>query len=227
MIRSLSAKPKFSSLGDVVRHLHVSADRIRLDPRPGTATERDVIRIHDRENRLFELVDGVLVEKIMGAKEGYLGLEVGRLIVNFLDTNDLGIAFGSDATLRIMPHLVRMPDVSFISWEKLPDHTVPEKPIPELIPDLAVEVLSKGNTRAEMARKQEEYFQCGVRLIWVIEPDKRQARVFHSLDDVEIIPESGSIDGGSVLPGFRLPLRQLFKRLSRPRRPGRRQNGAK
>ena len=67
--------------------------------------------------------------------------------------------------------LVRIPDVAFTSWERLPGRRVPPEPIPELAPDLAVEVLSQSNTEAEMTRKRGEYFAAGVRLVWLVDPD--------------------------------------------------------
>jgi Uma2 family endonuclease len=144
---------------------HINPKRVRMTPLPGTATEKDVIRIEQRENRLCELIDGVLVEKIMGCREGYLSQRVGRLIGNYVDDHDLGIVAGADGTVRLMKGLVRIPDVSFVSWNQLPSRTVPDEPIPDLAPDLAVEVLSKGNTPGEMQRMLKEYFLAGVRLV--------------------------------------------------------------
>ena len=71
------------------------------------------------------------------------------------------------APLKLMPRLVRIPDVSFISWDQLPAHEYPNDPIPELHPDIAVEVLSEGNTEEEMRRKVKEYFFAGTRLVWL------------------------------------------------------------
>ena len=71
--------------------------RIRLRPPPGQATEKDVLRIHRREERLYELVDGVLVEKVMGFKEAVLATWVGYLLQDFLNRKDLGILGGPTA----------------------------------------------------------------------------------------------------------------------------------
>lgn len=93
----------------------IPPERVRLRPAPGTATECDVIEAHDRENRLFELVDGVLVVKAIGAKESLWAVILGHLIQGFLDQHDLGIVLGADGAMRLMPGLVRIPGVSFIS----------------------------------------------------------------------------------------------------------------
>src|SRR5262245_2822495 len=124
----------------------ISPSRVRLRPTPGRATEKDVIRLEAQENRLFELVDGVLVEKAMGAKESLLALHVGFEVKRYLQSNDLGVALGADGMIRLRPRLVRIPDVSFISWDQIPGGEFPSKPIPDLYPNLAVEVLSDSNT---------------------------------------------------------------------------------
>src|SRR5437660_50145 len=126
------------------------ARRIRHDPAPGTATEDDLLRINEAEDRLYELVDGTLVEKVMGYAEGFLALRLGRLVGNFVEVRDLGLVAGADATVRLMAGLVRIPDLSFVCWERLPKREVPREPIPDLVPDLAAEVLSKGNTQEEI-----------------------------------------------------------------------------
>jgi Uma2 family endonuclease len=191
----------------------VPLERIWLHPPPGTATEDDVIRVDEHENRLCELVDGTLVEKPMGAEESNVAWLIGHFIASYLDRNDLGTCLGSDGFLRISIGLVRAPDLSFISWARLPTRKLPRKKVPHLIPDLAIEVLSKSNTPAEIQRKLGEYFNAGVRLAWVIDPRKRTARVHKSARRATLIREHQSLDGGDVLPGFSVRLAELFKNL--------------
>ena len=131
----------------------IPAARIRYDPPPGTATEQDVITLEARENRLFELVDGVLVEKAMGFYESFLAMRLVQFLLTFVEQHALGIVAGAAGMLRLAPGRVRIPDVSFISWDRLPQRRVPRQPIPDLVPDLAVEVLSEGNTPREMEQK--------------------------------------------------------------------------
>lgn len=189
--------------------------RVRLVPWPGTATERDLLDVLDHENITCELVEGVLVEKAMGYEESLLA---GLLLTDiniYLRANPIGIAASGDGTLKLTTGFVRAPDVSFISWERLPGRKLPKKPIPKLAIDLAVEVLSKGNTRAEMDRKLREYFDAGVRLVWYIDPRKRVVRVFAGPDRPTILRDGDSLDGGDVLPGFVLPLKTLFDEATR------------
>src|SRR5437773_9665149 len=106
--------PGHRTLADLLEHLGgISADRVRFQPYPGTATERDVIEVHDRENRLCELVDGTLVEKVMGFDESRFALLLGTYLVNYLEQHELGAAVGADGMMRLFPGLVRIPDKAF------------------------------------------------------------------------------------------------------------------
>jgi len=219
MSQATIAPPDIKTLADLRQRLGgIPLERIWFHPAPGTATEKDVIEAEEHEKRLCELVDGTLVEKAMGFEEARLALRLGHLISSYLDQHDLGICVGADGMMRIAPGLVRIPDLSFIGWGKLPGRESPQEPIPDLAPDLAVEVLSEGNTKAEMARKVREYFEAGVRLVWLIDPRKRTARVFSTTEKSALIRAHQALDGGAVLPGFVLPLSDLLDRGRRPRR---------
>src|SRR5262249_45817062 len=96
-----SAVP-FETVGEMLEQLgRIDPRRVRLRPPPGEATEKDVLALLDRENRLFELVDGILVEKVMGLKESALAMPLGRRMGNFVEEFDLGIVTGADGTLRL------------------------------------------------------------------------------------------------------------------------------
>lgn len=213
------AAPGIKTLADLWLRLGgIPLERIWFQPPPGTATEKDVIDAEARENRLCELVDGTLVEKAVGFEEARLATELSYLIMSYVERNDAGICVGADGMMRIAPGLVRIPDVSFIAWDRLPNRESPQQPIPELAPDLAVEVLSEGNTKAEMARKVREYFEAGVILVWLIDPKKRIARVFSAVEKSSVVRADQVLDGGNVLPGFVLRLSDLLDRGRRPRR---------
>lgn len=192
----------------------IPISRVRSDPPPGTGTEDDVVRIHDHEDRLCELVDGTLVEKTVGTYESYLAATIGRILGNFVVKRDLGIVLGADGMLRLSPGLVRIPDVSFISWDRLPNRQIPGQAIADLVPDLAVEVISRGNTREEMDRKLREYFDVGVQLVWYVYHESREVHVFTAADQCEVIAKAQAVDGGDVLPGLSIELSKLFRRAS-------------
>jgi Uma2 family endonuclease len=219
MSQATIAPAEIKTLADLQQRLGgIPLERIWFHPAPGTATEKDVIAAEARENRLCELVDGTLVEKARGFEESRVAGELLYHVRCYLGQNDLGICVGADGMMRIAPSLVRIPDLSFISWDRLPGRESPRQPIPDLAPDLAVEVVSEGNTKREMDRKVQEYFDAGVFLVWLIDPRKRTARIFSTIEKSTLVRASQTLDGGAVLPGFVLPLLDLLDRGLRPRR---------
>jgi Uma2 family endonuclease len=158
--------PSIYTLADLLERLGgIPPERVQFQPSPGTATEQDVIEIERRENWLCELVDGVLVEKAVGFRESLLSAALCVFLREFVVPRNLGLVSGADGMVRLFPGLVRILDVAFTAWDRLPNRKVPTDPIPALAPDLAVEVLSGGNTDAEMKHKCGEYFAAGVRLV--------------------------------------------------------------
>ena len=117
--------------------------------------------------------------------------------------------------MRLFPGLVRIPDVAYASWDRLPGGRRSDAAIPDLVPDLAIEVLSQSNTKAEMKLKRQEYFSAGVRLVWLVEPKTRTVDVYTSKSRFKRLTEADVLDGGAVLPGFRLSVRDLFAELDR------------
>jgi Uma2 family endonuclease len=190
-----------------------------MDPPPGRATEADLLAIDAQEDRLCELIDGTLVEKAVGIQESILALALGGILRAFVVARNLGLVTGPDLAVRLFSGLVRIPDVAFISWDRCPGRRVPTVPVPQLAPELAVEVLSESNTRAEMDRKRGEYFRAGVLLVWEIDPDARTATVYTAADQFTTLVQSQALDGGPVLPGFSLPLADLFGELDRHANP--------
>jgi Uma2 family endonuclease len=208
-----------ASLGDV------PLSRVRLDPPPGTATEADLLRLMACEDRLYELVDGTLVEKPMGWKEALLATWLSHQLQKYMETNDLGAVVGADGTLRLRKWLVRVPDVAFVLWEKVPpDDELPQ--IPDLAPDLAVEVISPSNTAREMARKRKEYFGAGTRFVWQVYPDRKEVEVYSLPGRSRTLGLTDTLDGGDLLPGFRLPLADLFAERGAGKRRGKRRRKA-
>jgi Uma2 family endonuclease len=213
MSQTIEAPPKFRTVADLLHELgDIPPERIRLHPTPGEATERDLLK---PDSKLCELIDGTLVEKTMGAVESMLNFEFGLFLGPFIKRHRLGIVLGSDGMVRLMPGMVRLPDMCFISWDRLPGRKMPTSPILDLAPDLAVEVLSKSNTKAEMKRKLREYFDAGVLLVWLIDPKTRTIVVHTSPKTSTKLGEGQTLDGGDVLPGFALPIVELFECLDR------------
>jgi Uma2 family endonuclease len=211
-----AASPTIKTLADLLKRLGgVPLDRIRVHPAPGSATLQDVLDVRERESILCELVEGVLVEKAVGfIQSGLAGILIGILNAFVLPRN-LGIVTGPDGTMEITVGLVRIPDVAFISWDRLPGRRYPTAPVPRLAPNLAVEVLSRSNTPGEMAVKRQDYFTAGVEPVWEIDPDTRTVTVYTSVTQMVTLTTGDTLDGGVVLPGFTLSLQDLFAELDR------------
>ncbi len=191
----------------------VPSHRIRLTPYP--ATEADLIDHLRREHTLFELVDGILVEKGMSYESGYLASALVGLLRAFVIPRKLGAVNGPDGGMRVSPRQLRMPDVSFAFWDQLPGRRVPQGGYPDLCPALAVEVLSPSNTTGEMDVKLTEYFAGGTQLVWIVDPDARTVDVFTTPDRATAtrLTAADTLTGDPVLPGFTLPLADLFAEL--------------
>ncbi len=204
------------TLADLLKRLGgIPLDRIRFRPYPGTATVQDVIDIHESEKKLCELVEGVLLEKTMGYIESSLAISLGAFLYAFVFPRNLGLVTGADSTVELMADLVRIPDVAFTSWDRFPGRRRPTDPVPRVAPNLAAEVLSRGNTPGEMAVKRQEYFAAGVEIVWEIDPKKHAVVIYTSPTTFKTLCTSDTLDGGAVLPGFTLALQDLFAELDR------------
>ena len=118
---------------------------------------------------------------------------------------------GADGMQRMVPGLVRIPDVSFFARGKLTRAKHVASPIAPLAGDLVVEVVSKSNTKPEIARKLEEYFGAGSKLAWVVDPKRQTVRVHTAPAEFVVLGLDDVLEGGNVLPGFRLAVRDLFE----------------
>lgn len=184
---------------------NVPADRIRLVPPPGTATLQDAI-----DAKRCELIENTLVEKAMGLRESLLAGFFIEVLRQFVIPRQLGVVTSPDGMMQIASNLVRIPDIAFISWDRFPDGRVPLEPVPLLAPDLAIEILSRGNTPKEMAIKRRDYFAAGVRQIWIVDEIHRSVTVYTSETTCQVLTEADSIHPGEMLPGFTLPVRNIF-----------------
>ena len=146
------------------------------------ATEADLLRMpHDGYK--YELVDGEIRMSPGGARHGQVGVRLSALLQAFAAERSLGHAFESSTGFRLPGGNVRSPDVSFVRAGCFENERPPDD-FPNLAPDLAVEVLSPGDSSRHVLDKVGEYLQAGTRLVWVIDPRRERAAVYRSLTDV-------------------------------------------
>jgi Uma2 family endonuclease len=206
------------TLQDLVDRLGgIPLSRILARPAPGLATEADLIAVNDKKERICELVDGMLVEKAVGFRQSVLAARLSAALLGFVRDRRLGIVTGAKGAFRLSPGLVRASDVAFYSWQAFPGHRIPDEPIPQVVPALVIEVLRQSNTEAEMERKRREYFEAGVRVIWLVDPQNRTVMAYEKqMDNPREYGQTSTIEDLDFLVGFQLKIGDFFATLDRP-----------
>ena len=180
--------------------------------------QTDEARQLESGDALFEVIYGRVVEKQpMSVFAGKLASMLTYLLTNFVLPRRLGLVVSEVLfVLDEAKNLQRRPDVAFVSNERWVGDDPDADRAWETIPDLAVEVISPSNTSNEIDRKVLDYFAAGVRLVWVLHPETRRLHVYDSADTIHVVSATGTLDGGTVLPGFQLVLGELFEAVEKP-----------
>jgi Uma2 family endonuclease len=179
------------------------------EPPTGVAT------LSAREEPLYEIVGGERVELTpMGIYANLIAGDLYFALRDFLRDHPLGTVV-MEALLILDPenNLRRRPDVAFVAADRWPlDRKVPDTGDWDVVPTLAIEVLSPHDVSSEVEGKVLEYFAHGVQSVWVLHPDHRRVYCYSTANDATILDGPSTLDGGDVLPGFKLPLPDLFRR---------------
>lgn len=166
------------------------------------------------DDTLYEVVNGQRVEKPpMGFYECGIASILCYYLEHFARANQLGRA-RVETLFRLLSTggADRRPDVAFVSFQRwAKDRKMPRANAWDVVPDLAIEVISRNNLAEEVVVKVHEYYRAGVQLVWVVFPVPGQVHVYESPTRVRILGRPDELDGGSVLPGFRLPVATLFE----------------
>lgn len=173
-------------------------------------TVDEYARLDEPDDVRSELVRGRLVrEPRPAAPHGYVQVELSRRLADFVADGDLGFVL-TDVGVVVTeePPTVRGPDVLFLAHETL-GGPLPEGFL-EIAPDLAVEIVSPGNSASHIQEKALEYLDAGSRMVWVVDPTLRTATVYRSRRDVEIVSAGEDLDGAEILPGLRIPLAEIL-----------------
>ena len=160
----------------------------------------------------YELVKGELRRMSpAGTEHGAIVWNLSGLLAPHIKAENLGQGFGAETGFKIAsdPDTVRAADIAFVGRERIPETGIPKNFWP-LAPDLAVEVLSPGDTFSEVEEKVKDWLGAGVRAVWVVNPGQRSVSVYRSATDVALLSEADEIDGGEVVPGFRCKVSEIF-----------------
>jgi Uma2 family endonuclease len=177
-------------------------------------TPDDLLRLPDSVN--YELVDGKLVERHMGAESSEVAMRIGAALLWYVEQHKSGHVLGSDTGYQCFadaPQKLRKPDVSFVRAGRFPGERTPKGHV-SISPDLVVEVLSPGDLAYEVDEKLNEYLSAGVPLIWIVNPKSRTVRIHRPRSSpsgpVAVLEETDTITGEDVLPDFSRPVSKFF-----------------
>lgn len=158
----------------------------------------------------YELIRGELYPIMpAGALHGLITNRISRLLANFVDENNLGEVFAAETGFRLKKNSTVGADVAFVGRENLARFGVPDSFFPTA-PDLAVEVISPGNTSEEITTKVEDYLSSGSRLVWIVYPKRKVVVVYRANNMVSFLHENEELSGEDVIPNFQLPLDKIF-----------------
>jgi Uma2 family endonuclease len=160
----------------------------------------------------YELVKGELLRMApAGSEHGVTIMNIGIPLGQFVKTHALGVVFGAETGFKIYsdPDTVRAPDLALVSHARVPESGLPKGYWPGA-PDMAVEVISPGDTYTEVEDKVQEWLDAGTRMVVVANPRNRTLKVNRSRAEVILLMENEELDGGDVVPGFRVKVSELF-----------------
>lgn len=175
-------------------------------------TAEKLLRMPDDGFR-YELIKGELRKMSpAGSEHGKLAVRITASLFQHVEANDLGVVYAAETGFKLSsnPDTVRAPDVAFVSRERVEKAGKVEGYWPGA-PDLAVEVISPNDTYAEVEDKVLDWLDAGARMVIAVNPRKRTVAVYRSLTDIVILTENDTIDGVEIVPGWTMPVRDLFK----------------
>ena len=173
-----------------------------------TATDLLTLRL---DHKSTELVRGrLIVREPPSTYHGRVQSTLNLLVASYVRTNALGVVFGQDTGFKIAsdPDTVRAPDLAFVDRARAGQ--IPPRGYAAMAPDLVAEILSPDDRPGEVLAKVGEWLDAGVRLVWVIDPERRVATAYHASGDVATVASDASVSGEPVLPGFSFRLAELF-----------------
>ncbi|HET6892989.1 MAG TPA: Uma2 family endonuclease [Pyrinomonadaceae bacterium] len=178
-------------------------------PKTKVWTDEELLALPKDGNK-YEVMKGILTMSPAGFKHEYIGVRLIFALENFLRLHKLGVVLGSSLGCWMENRDFLSPDVSFIAKERLEGQKHPTDKFFDGAPDLAVEVLSPSERDRVRYDKLVDYFSNGSRLVWVINPKEKVVLVYRSPQDYHLLREADVISGETVIPGFTLPVSELF-----------------
>lgn len=160
----------------------------------------------------YELVKGELKKMSpAGSEHGAVAMNVAILLGQYIKANKLGVVFAAETGFKLAtdPDTVLAPDVSFVRRERIPQSGLPKAFYPGA-PDLAVEVVSPGDTKKEVAGKVEDWLTAGASAVWIVDSQRRTVTIHRPQAEAVTLDEGDELDGQDVVPGFRCNVSEIF-----------------
>ena len=174
-------------------------------------TAADLLRL-PADGRRYELIRGELRQMApAGPTHGRLAMRIAAHLFQHVEAHNLGTVYAAETGFQLAqaPDTVRAPDVAFVSRQRFEAVGEPEGYWPGA-PDVAVEVISPHDRYTEVADKVVEWLEAGSRMVVVVNPRQRSVTVYHSRTDIVMLTEEDTLDGGEIVPGWQLPVKDVF-----------------
>jgi Uma2 family endonuclease len=162
-------------------------------------------------NKRSELIRGrLVVREPAGGRHGRVTMRVARHLADYVEEHELGGVYAAETGFKLEsdPDTVRAPDVAYIVKDRLPASE--PRGYPDYAPDLVVEVLGSDDRPGQVLAKVGDWLNAGVRLVWVVDPERRAARVYRADGSGSLLAADDALNGEDLLPGFSLRLGKIW-----------------
>jgi Uma2 family endonuclease len=173
-------------------------------------TARELLHLQHDGVR-YELIDGELKQMSpAGYEHDVVVMKLSGRLNQYVETHNLGLVSGAETGFMLShnPDTVRAPDISFVRRERLPE------PLPRGYfdgpPDLAVKVVSPGDTVYEVESKVAAWLAASARAVWVVTPPRRTVTLYRDTGPATLLGENDELTGEDVVPGFSCPVKAIF-----------------
>lgn len=176
---------------------------------PTTYTPEEVARLSDRDGKLYELVQGQLVEKpAMSTEANWIALHIGFLLKMAYPVSTAYVFTEQPTYCFDNPRAMRRPDVALVWTPRLPGGVGPEEL--HVVPDFVAEIVSPSNTYSGLLERVDEYLAVGVPMVWVVEPERRLVHIYRQDGSLSLLRGADTFKDEPLLPGFEARVADFF-----------------
>lgn len=205
--RPVNAGQLLAILGDV------GPERVLLQPPPRQATRKDLVQRLEHGEVRCELIDGTLVDKPSGQIEAVLGSWLIHQLWAYFEANNLGVVCCPSLPIQLRSGLIRIPEVAVVSFKRSSAGRSRNQAVVTRIPAHVIEITHVGCSKREIQKRIGDYLAAGVPIIWIVDPRKRTVSVYSDISSSVTLQENETLEGGEILPGFKMSIREWFDKI--------------